>query len=187
MTPKILAFAGSTRTGSFNRQALDHAIKGAREAGAEVTPLKLNDYSMPLYDGDLEQSHGLPEAAIRMKNLFKSHHGLLIASPEYNGSITPLLKNTLDWISRPNGEESGLVPYQGKWVGLVSASAGSLGGLRGLRHVREILTNLQAFVIPQQAALVHADKALADPESGGLKGLVATGRTLAETIHRWEK
>jgi NAD(P)H-dependent FMN reductase len=98
-----------------------------------------------------------------------------------------LLKNTLDWVSRPHGVESGLIPYQGKWAGLVSASAGNLGGLRGLRHVREILTNLQVLVIPQQMALSQADKALLDPASNGLKGLAATGRALTETLLRWKK
>lgn len=187
MAPQILAFAGSTRRESLNRQALEHAVRGAREAGAEVTLIELSDYSLPLYNGDLEHSHGIPEAAVRLKSLFKSHHGLLIACPEYNSSITPLLKNTLDWVSRPHGEESGLVPYQGKWVGLVAASAGNLGGLRGLRHVREILTTLQVMVIPQQMALSQADKVLADPSSTGLRGLASTGRALAEAIHHWEK
>jgi len=185
MTPKILAFAGSTRSGSFNRQALDYAVRGAREAGAEVTLIDLKDFPLPLYNGDLEQSHGLPEASIRLKALFKSHHGLLIACPEYNGSITPLLKNTLDWVSRQHGEESGLVPYQGKLVALVSASDGNLGGLRGLRHVREILTVLQVLVIPKQMALAKADKELANPASPALAGLVDTGRALAESIKRW--
>lgn len=187
MTPKILAFAGSTRKDSFNRQALEHAVRGAREAGAEVTHIDLNDYPLPLYNGDLEVSHGLPGTAIQLKALFKSHQGLLLACPEYNGSITPLLKNTLDWVSRPDGEESGLVPYQGKWAALVAASAGNLGGLRGLRHVREILTNLQAMVIPQQMALSQADKALADPQSSGLKGLTSTGRALAEALRHWNR
>ena len=187
MTPKILAFAGSIRKESINRQALDHAVRGAREAGAEVTLIDLDDYSLPLYNGDLELSHDIPEAAVRLKSLFKSHQGLLLACPEYNSSITPLLKNTLDWVSRPHGEESGLVPYRGKWVGLVAASSGNLGGLRGLRHVREILTTLQALVIPQQMALSQADKALLDPASNGLKGLAAIGGSLAESIRRWEK
>jgi chromate reductase, NAD(P)H dehydrogenase (quinone) len=187
MTPNILAFAGSTRRESLNRQALDHAVRGAREAGAEVEVIELTDYSLPLYNGDLEHSHGLPDLAVRLKALFKAHHGLLIACPEYNGSITPLLKNTLDWVSRPHGDESGLAPYQGKWVGLVAASAGHLGGLRGLRHVREILTNLQTLVIPQQMALAQADKVLSDPASSALKGLPAVGRALADSIRHWEK
>lgn len=185
MTTRILAFAGSTRRESLNRQALTHAVRGAREAGAEVTVIELRDYGLPLYDGDLEASEGLPEAAARLKALFQAHDGLLLACPEYNGSITPLLKNTLDWVSRPLGDESGLLPYQGKWAGLVAASAGTLGGLRGLRHVREILTNLQVMVIPQQMALSQADKVLADPAAPGLKGLAATGRALADAIQRW--
>ena len=101
-------------------------VGGARDAGAEVTLIDLRDYSMPLYNGDLEESHGLPEAAVRMKALFKSHHGLLIASPEYNGSITPLLKNTLDWVSRPHGEESGLAPYEGRLAALIAAQGGTM-------------------------------------------------------------
>jgi len=185
MPPKILAFAGSTRNGSLNRQALDHAVQGARDDGAEVTLIDLKDYSLPLYNADLEISHSLPEAAVRLKDLFKSHDGLLIACPEYNGSITPLLKNTLDWVSRPHGEESGLVPYQGKFAALVSASEGRLGGIRGLRHVREILTNLQTMVIPKQMALSLADRELANPDSTALKGLADTGKALTEAIKRW--
>jgi NAD(P)H-dependent FMN reductase len=187
MTPKILAFAGSTRKDSFNRQALEHAMRGARDAGAEVTRIDLNDYPLPLYNGDLEVSHGLPGTAVRLKELFKSHHGLLLACPEYNSSITPLLKNTLDWVSRPNGEESGLIPYQGKWAALVAASAGNLGGLRGLRHVREILTNLQVMVIPQQMALSQADKVLNESEASGLKKLHSVGKALAESMMRCDK
>ncbi len=185
MTPKILAFSGSTRIDSLNRQALEHAVQGARDAGAEVTLIDLRDYSLPLYTADLENSHGQPEASVRLKALFKSHHGLLIASPEYNSSITPLLKNTLDWVSRPHGEESGLVPYQGKLAALVSASDGHLGGLRGLRHIREILTALQVLVLPKQMALAHADKELAKPASPGLAHLAETGKALAEAIRRW--
>jgi chromate reductase len=185
MTPKILAFAGSTRMGSFNRQALDYAMQGARNAGAEVTLVDLRDYSMPLYNRDLELSHSLPEAAVRLKALFKSHHGLLLACPEYNSSITPLMKNTLDWVSRPDGEESGLVPYEGKLAALVSASKGHLGGLRGLRHLREILTALHVIVIPKQMALAHADKELANPASPALANLADTGKALAEAIKRW--
>lgn len=185
MTPKILAFAGSTRNDSFNRRALNYAVQGARVAGAEVTLIELRDYSLPLYNGDLEDSHGLPEAAVRLKALFKSHQGLLLGCPEYNSSITPLLKNTLDWVSRPHGEESGLVPYQGKLAALVSASAGNLGGMRGLRHVREILTTLQVMVIPKQMALSQADKELANPDSRALAGLADTGRALAEAVRRW--
>lgn len=182
MTHKILAFAGSTRQGSFNRQALAHAVDGARAAGAEVSLIDLRDYTLPLYNGDLELSHGIPDSAVRLKELFKSHQGLLLACPEYNSSITPLLKNTLDWVSRPHGEESGLVPYQGKLAMLVAASAGNLGGLRGLRHVREILTTLGVLVLPSQVAVSHADTPLAEEMKSRLQ---AAGSDLANALRRW--
>jgi chromate reductase len=132
---KILAFAGSLRRESFNQRLLQVALEGARAAGAEVTLISLAEHELPLMNQNLEARDGLPENARKLKDLFLAHDGLLLACPEYNGSITPLLKNTLDWVSRPDGKEAGLKPYHGKVVGLVSASAGKLGGLRGLRHV----------------------------------------------------
>ena len=97
---KILAFAGSTRRDSLNRKLIQVATSIAAGAGAEVTLLDLNDYPLPLYNGDLEATAGLPEAALRLKEVFKAHDALMIASPEYNSSVPPLLKNTLDWVSR---------------------------------------------------------------------------------------
>lgn len=182
MPPKILAFAGSTRQGSYNRMALDHAVAGAREAGGEVTLLDLREYSLPLYQGDLELSHGVPDNAVRLKTLFKSHQGLLLACPEYNSSITPLLKNTLDWVSRQHGEESGLVPYRGKMAALVAASDGSLGGLRGLRHVREILTTLNVIVLPGQMAVSHAHQPLTEET---IRRLHNIGAELVKALSRW--
>lgn len=182
MKPRILAFAGSIRQGSFNRQVLDHAVDGARAAGAEVTLIDLRDYSLPLYNGDLEISHGMPDSAVRLKELFKSHNGLLLACPEYNSSITPLLKNTLDWVSRQHGEESGLVPYEGKLAALVSASAGHLGGVRGLRHVREVLAALRVMVLPAQVAVSHADQPLPEPMKSRLQSV---GDELAKALIRW--
>ena len=110
--PKILAFAGSVRKESFNRQLLPIPVAAARAAGAEVTLIELADFPLPLFDQDLEERDGLPANARKLKDLFKSHSGLLLACPEYNSSITPLLKNTLDWISRQDGAESGTVPYK---------------------------------------------------------------------------
>ena len=114
---------------------------------------------MPLMKKNLEARDGLPANARKLKDLFLANQGLLLACPEYNGSLTPLQKYTLDWVSRPDGKESGLKPYQGKVVGLVSASAGKLGGLRGLRHVREVLNVLGCMVLPEQFALSGADQA----------------------------
>ncbi|MBI3829112.1 MAG: NAD(P)H-dependent oxidoreductase [Planctomycetes bacterium] len=154
--PKILAFAGSARLKSFNKLLIKVAVEGARKAGAEVTLIDLREYPLPLYDGDLEEKDGLPENAKKLKSLFLGHQGLLISAPEYNSSITPLLKNTLDWVSRPSPGEKPLACYTGKVAGLVAASPGALGGLRGLVHVRAILQNIQVMVVPDQFALPKA-------------------------------
>jgi chromate reductase len=167
MAVKILAFAGSTRRDSFNRKVLSIAVRGAEAAGASVTVVELADYEMPLFNEDLESIAGLPDAAKRLKELFLAHQGLILACPEYNSSITPLLKNTIDWVSRKLPGEGGLAAYQGKVAGLVSASPGALGGLRGLRHVREILGNIGVLVIPQQMAISQAMNAFG--EDGNLK------------------
>lgn len=156
---KILAFAGSLRRESFNRKTLRAAVEGARVAGAEVTLLDLAELPLPLFDEDTETREGLHPNARKLKDLMIGHQGLLIACPEYNSSITPLLKNTIDWASRPVTGEAGLLPFRNKIVGLVAASAGALGGLRGLRHVREILGNIGCVVLPEQYALAKADGA----------------------------
>ena len=131
----------------------------AREAGAEVTPLELADYPMPIMDEDLEAAEGLPANALKLKDLFKAHDGFLVSCPEYNGSITPLLKNTIDWLSRPREGEAQLACFGGKVAGLFGASPGGLGGLRGLVHVRAILSGIGTHVVPAQFALGGAHEA----------------------------
>ncbi len=163
--PKILAWAGSTRTASFNKQLVRFAAEAARAAGAEVTVVDLRDYPLPLFDGDLEDHEGLPENAKKLKALFREHDGLLIASPEYNSSITAVLKNTLDWVSRgETDDEPALVAYRGKAAALLSSSPGALGGLRGLVHLRAILGNIGVIVLPDQAAVPKAHEAF---DAGG--------------------
>ena len=157
-TPRILVFAGSARSASLNKRLAAAAARAAQAAGAQATLLDLREYELPLYDGDLEQ-RGLPPKLAELKALFKAHHGLLLACPEYNGSITPLLKNTLDWVSRPAPGEKPLECYEGKVAGLVAASPGALGGLRGLVHVRAILGGIRVLVVPEQAAIGGANKA----------------------------
>jgi len=181
---RILAFAGSLRRGSFNRQALAVAVEGARGAGAEVTLLDLADLPLPLFDQDFETREGLPVNARKLKDLMIAHSGFLIACPEYNSSITPLLKNTIDWASRGVGTESGSLPYRNKIIGLVAASAGVLGGLRGLRHVREILGNLGCVVLPEQHALARADTALSDDKAR--QALQAVGARVAAVCANWK-
>ncbi len=135
---RILAFAGSTREGSFNKSLVRIAAEGARQAGADVTTIDLKDFPLPLFDQDLEVESGKPEAAKKLKTLMIEHDGFLIAAPEYNSSITAVLKNAIDWVSRPDeGEDAmALKAFRGKVVTLMSASPGGLGGLRGLVHFR---------------------------------------------------
>lgn len=180
---KILAFAGSARRDSFNRKLIRIAVDGARAGGGEVTLLDLADYPMPLYDGDLEASDGLPANAVKLRQIFGAHSALLIASPEYNSSVSPLLKNTIDWVSRPTKDEAGLKYISGKVAGLVAASPGALGGLRGLVHVRAILGNIGVTVIPQQHAVSGAANAFDGDklkDEGQTKAVMAVGQKLAE-------
>lgn len=165
--PTILAFAGSTRRDSYNKKLIRIAVRGAEQAGATVTLIDLADYPLPLYNGDLEAESGLPDNALALKRLFLDHRGLLLACPEYNSSITPLLKNTIDWVSRSAEGEKPLACYKGKLVGLVSASPGALGGLRGLVHVRAILGNIGCLVLPEQRAINRAGEAF--DENGELR------------------
>ena len=159
MTPRLLAFAGSVRRDSFNARLARFAAREAEAAGAEVLLLDLADFDLPLYNGDLEAGEGLPPGAARLKELFLAHDGFLIASPEYNGSISPLLKNAIDWVSRPVAGQPPLVWYAGKVAGLMAASPGALGGLRGLVHVRQILSGIGVIVAPAQHAIARAGDA----------------------------
>lgn len=160
--PRVLAFAGSARTDSFNVKLVNIAAEGAREAEAEVTVLNLKDFPMPLFNQDLETAEGPPEQATRLKGIMLAHEGLLIASPEYNSSISPLLKNTIDWVSRPADGEPMLAVYRDKVAAVMSASPGGLGGLRSLVHLRSILSNMGVLVIPDQVAVTQAHSAFDD-------------------------
>ena len=159
--PKILAFSGSARKDSWNSRLVRLAVEGARQAGADVTVIDLKEYPLPIFDEDLEKEVGSPENATRLKKLFLEHDGLLISAPEYNSSITPLLKNTIDWVSRAAAGEAPLAAYTGKVASLMSASPGGLGGLRGLVTVRSILGNIGVTVLPDQVAIARAFEAFA--------------------------
>lgn len=165
--PAILAFSGSTRRGSFNDLLVRVAARAAEQQGVAVNVIQLRGFSMPLYDADFEAEHGLPEGARRFKQLMLSHQGFLVASPEYNSSISGVLKNAIDWASRREEGEAPLACFKSRVVGLLSASTGTLGGLRGLVHVRAIFGNLGCLVIPEQMALSAAH--LAFDDQGQLK------------------
>ncbi|MBP0630527.1 NAD(P)H-dependent oxidoreductase [Cupriavidus sp. AcVe19-1a] len=157
---RLLAVAGSQRVGSFNQRLLDRAASLAREAGVEVTQIRLSDFPLPLYTPQAEAS-GFPEVASELKALFARHDGFLIASPEYNGSVSAALKNALDWVSRPTGAEEGTAfsAFRGKVAGIMSASPGPFGGIRGLQHLRQILGTLHTLVVTEQVVVPFADKA----------------------------
>jgi len=187
-TPRLIALAGSLRKDSFNKKLVHVAADAAREAGADVEIIDLSDHRLPLYDQDLEDAEGVPEIAMALKAKFIASDGLLIASPEYNSSISAVLKNTIDWLSRPVEGEKPLAAFKGKVAGLVAASPGALGGLRGLVHVRAILGNIGMLVVPEQAAVSQAHEAF--DESGALNDpknadrVQAVGRATAELAAR---
>jgi chromate reductase len=156
---KILAFAASTRGGSYNKMLLANAVGFAENAGASVTVADLRQFPMPLYDADLEMTKGIPEHAVRFKKLMIENDGFLIASPEYNAYFTPLMKNTIDWASRTREGEPPFSGFEGKVAALIAASPGALGGVRGLFHLRALLANMRVLVIPDQKAVPHAHKA----------------------------
>ena len=162
MAPRVLCFSGSAKRSSFNQRLATAAARRAQEAGAEVTLLDLADYPMPLYNGDLEADEGIPENVHRVRTLLLEHDAFLISCPEYNGSITPLLKNAIDWASRQRGDSPPLAAFRGKTCALLAASPGGLGGLRGLVHVRAILSGIGVLVIPDQLAVPSAHKVLGE-------------------------
>lgn len=187
--PKILAFAGSTRKDSFNKKLIKIAAEGAKAAGAAVTLIDLRDYPLPLYDGDLEKET-FPENAKKLRKIFLDHQGLLLSCPEYNSSITGVLKNLIDWVSRSEKGEGDLSCYENKTAVLMSASPGALGGLRGLVHVRAILGNIKVLVLPDQIAVSKAadvfnpDGSLKDPrQDASIKKL---GAVLTEFLMKFQ-
>jgi len=178
--------AGSARRDSCNKRLAAAAAAKAQALGAEVELVDLADFPIPLYDGDLEAEQGVPANVRLVRDKLLAADGFLFACPEYNGSITPLLKNVIDWTSRPEeGVAEGLIAYRGKVAALVAASPGALGGMRGLVHVRAILSGIGVHVVPGDLAIGGAYGAFA--ENGELKEerldsrLEATVQTLVKT------
>ena len=182
--PKILAFSGSARKESLNKKFLAVAVQEVKNAGGEVTLIELSDYELPLYNGDLEDASGLPDNARKLIDLIKGHAGLLIASPEYNSMITPLLKNTIDWCTRADDDN----PFPGRVAAVVSASPGALGGIRSLKLAQQLLLHLGCHVVPGNTMLPQAHKAfgpdgkLTDPRA--LKSVQELAAKLVETVRK---
>ncbi len=186
MAARILVFAGSARRDSLNKKLARAAAQYAREAGAEATFVDLDDYPIPLYHGDLEAASGMPENARKLRGIFLAHDALLVASPENNSSVTSLLKNTIDWLSRDvedgKGDSSGLAPWRGKVAGLMAASPGGFGGIRALPHLRQILAALGVTVLGTQVAVPRAHEAFAADGSVVDERVAKSVRSLAEAV-----
>lgn len=182
-SPRILAFSGSARRDSLNRKLLAIAVQATRAAGGEVTLLDLNDYPMPLYHGDLEEAQGLPPATVKLIELIAGHDALLIASPEYNAMITPLLKNTVDWCTR--GDDN---PFTGRIAAVVAASPGAFGGVRSLKLAQQLLQHLGCHVVPGQTVLPHAQQAFDDAgqlvDARARQSVESLARALVETTRK---
>ncbi len=164
--PKILVFPGSSRSGSINARLAAVIAKELALAGVDVTRISLIDYTLPLFHEDLESEKGIPENALKLARLFALHQGIVIVTPEYNSSLPPLLKNTLDWISRVSRDGGKpLAPYRNNIFALAASSNGGLGGIRVLPHLRDILVSIGAQVVTEQLALGNADKAYDEKEN----------------------
>lgn len=160
--PSIIVVPGSTRSGSWNVKLAGTITKQIAISGTEVTRISLSDYEMPIYNGDLEKDRGVPANARKLGKLIAQHHGVVLVCPEYNGSVTPLMKNTLDWLSRDLGD---IKPYADRTFALTSCSPGALGGIRGLNHMRDSLVSIGADVITPQLAVGSAASAFNDDDS----------------------
>lgn len=189
MAMKVLALSGSERRGSYNQKILEISSRGAIAAGAEVKIIRLTDFALPFYDADAEAEHGSPSGVRELQELVAAHDALLIATPEYNGGYPALLKNAIDWVSRPRLDGSpGTTLLLGKVAALVSASPGQLGGLRAQMGMRTVLEKLGILVIPQSFALSAAHEAFNDEglikDANVEKLLKDIGATLVHTASR---
>ena len=170
--PRILIIPGSLRTGSHNVRLAALAVKELALIDVEATRISLEDYPLPIYDADQDANTGAPANAVKLKQMMRAHQGVFIASPEYNGSVPPLLKNAIDWVSqvRERGEPA-YAAFKGRAFAIASASTESSGGLRGLLALRQILESCGALVIPEQVAVPQSDEAFDDVDNLNNQGL----------------
>ncbi|MBX3577767.1 MAG: NAD(P)H-dependent oxidoreductase [Rhizobiaceae bacterium] len=185
MVPKILVFAGSIRSGAYSGKVADNAQKELAEQGAEVTRISLADYTLPLMDEDLEDEKGIPENAFGLARLIAAHDAVVICTPEYNGSIPPLVKNTIDWVSRVKKDRGKpLHPFPEKLVAICSSSDGHFAGIRSANHLRAVLSHIGMEVISPQVSVPHGGEAFEEDgtfrEERLRKGMTRLCRTLIE-------
>ena len=187
--PKILVIPGSLRTGSLNARLAAVAAHALAKAGAEVTNISLGDFPLPIYDGDLQTRSGVPKNAVNLKRMIGAHHGVLIVTPEYNASVPPLVKNTIDWVTRvQDAHEARGEVFRWRSFAIAAASQSRLGGSRSLAALRLILSACQAMVIPNQLALSFAGDAYDDMDRlkhpADIEALAALVRQLIDVSQR---
>jgi len=185
MPAKILVFAGSTRSGAYSGKVADCAQKELAIQGADVTRISLVDYPLPIMNEDLQEQEGIPQNAVKLARLFDAHDALMICTPEYNGGMPPLVKNTIDWVSRVSKDGAKtLKPYSGKVVGICSSSDGHFAGIRSAAQLRAVLAHLQMEVIAPQVSVPNAGQAFDDngefKEERLRKGMTRACSTLIE-------
>lgn len=188
MTPKILVFAGSIRSGAYSGRTADVAQKELASQGADVTRISLIDYPLPIMDQDLEAERGVPENAVRLARFVAAHDGVLIATPEYNGGMPPLLKNAIDWISRVRADNGRpLRPLPGKVVAICSSSDGHWGGIRSAAHLRQVLSHMQMEVVAPQCSVPTAGEAFDEDGNFREERLMKSMRKVCGTLieHAW--
>lgn len=174
---KLLVLSGSTRVGSVNTKLATAIASLAKELGAEATLISLNNYPAPLFDPDWVVENGVPESIIELGSLMDEHDAVFIASPEYNSGLTPLLKNTIDWLSRLKPH-----PIKEPIFSLGSASPGALGGIRGLFSLRVTLVGLNAIVMPEQLTVGGAGSAFNDDGSFAIERTQGFARAQLERL-----
>lgn len=179
---RVLAIPGSLREASFNRRLIHIAAAAVRKAGGEFTVLDLREHPLPLMDEDLEAREGLPPNAARLKELFRAHDALLFATPEYNSSLPAVLKNVIDWVSRPEPNQPPLSCFVGKVAAIMAASPGALGGLRCLYHLRAILQNINVMVLPEMRAVSRAHEAFTSAGELADAGVQAAVQRIAAAL-----
>ena len=190
MTDSILIFAGSLRKDSYNKRLARHSARILEELGYSVTLVDISEYDIPLYNQDVE-AQGFPIDVTRLQSLWIHHPAYIIVSPEYNASIPGVLKNILDWMSRPNPDlPTGTSCFKGKFAGIMATSPGRLGGIRGLRPLRELLSYLGTIVLPGDRGFGEANTVFAlDTELDAvteetIRGVVSGW---GESIQKWKE
>ena len=186
---KILVIPGSLRIGSLNVRLAATAAHELAQAGAEITRISLTDFPLPIYDGDLQGKSGVPKHAVNLKRMMSAHHGVLIVTPEYNSSVPPLVKNTIDWVTRvQDAHETRGQVFRERAFAIAAASESRLGGTRSLAALRLILSACHATVIPNQLALSFAGEAYNDRDQlkhpADIEALKALVRQLIDISQR---